>query len=72
MPILKSWSFDITGEVDPSIVLYVEGLSLRSVPLLIMAIRVCQNYMLKPFVPGRHDQERDPHQIPFEDLHNPA
>jgi hypothetical protein len=72
MPILKSWSFNITKEVYSSVGLYVEALSLKYVPLLIIAIGVSQIDMLRPFVPGHNDMDRHPHQLTFEDLTNPA
>jgi hypothetical protein len=72
MPILKSWLFNIIRDVYPFVGLYVEVLSLRSVPQLIIAIGVSQIEMLRPFVPGHDDMYRHPHQLTFEDLTNPA
>jgi hypothetical protein len=72
MPILKSWSFNITREVYSSVGLSAEALSLRSVPLLIIAIGVFPIDMLRPFVPCHDDMDPHRHQLTFEDLTNPA
>jgi hypothetical protein len=65
MPILKSWSFNITREVYPFLGIYVEALSPKSAPLLIIAIGLFHVYMLRSFVPGHDDMDRRPHQFPF-------
>jgi hypothetical protein len=72
LPILKSWSFNITREVYSSVGFYHEALSLRSVPLFIIAIGVSQNYIRKPFVSRRSDMDHHPHQLSFKDSTNPA
>jgi hypothetical protein len=72
MSILKSWSFSIAREVYPSAGIYVETLSPKSAPLLIIAFGMSHIYILRPFVPGHDDTERHPHQLIFEDLTNPA
>jgi hypothetical protein len=72
MPILKSSSFNITREVYPSVGLYVEALSLRSVSQLIIAIGMRQIDTLRPVLTGHDDMDRHPHQLTFEDLTNSA
>jgi hypothetical protein len=72
MPILKSCSFNITREIHRSVGIYVEALSPKSAPLLIIAIGVSHIYMLTPFVPGHDDMDRRPYQLAFGDLTNPA
>jgi hypothetical protein len=72
LPILKSWSFNITREVYPFVGIYVEALSPESAPLLIIAIGVSRIYMLRPLVPGHDDMHRHRHQLTFEDLTIPS
>jgi hypothetical protein len=62
----------MTREVYPSVGIYVEALSSKSAPLLIIALGVFHIYMLRPFVPGHDDMDRHPNHLAFENLTNSA